>query len=301
MTDMHMMPENRGEAGVIAAVQHVNAMQDRADLIVTGGDSHHLGMSRTREQMMWMSERLRSAWSAENSIPVEHTLGNHDVWGWTRSRSQVRGDELEYGKAWAADTLGIRAPYRVIDRAGWRIVILDSIQSFQDAYMLRLDPFEGEQTQFDWLARTLEMTPINTPVCIVSHGPILGAGLLMSDANVELGDRPSIALGPASMHLDAHRLIELFERVPRVRLCLSGHIHVRDVISYNGVTYVCSGAVSGSWWRTREADRSRRAGREPNGLPRIGRAEAGYEVVDLFNDGTFATGYQLLGWQGEAG
>jgi hypothetical protein len=51
------------------------------------------------------------------------------------------------------------------------------------------------------------------------------------------------------MHVDARRLKDLFRIHPNVKLCLSGHTHLIDRVDYLGVTYLCSGAVSGAWWK----------------------------------------------------
>ncbi len=82
------------------------------------------------------------------------------------------------------------------------------------------------------------------------------------------------------MHTDVARLRELFWKHPNVKLCLSGHLHLRERVEYNGVTYLCNGAVSGGWWK---GDHQ--------------QTKAGYAVIDLFADGTFEDQYLPYGWQ----
>jgi hypothetical protein len=72
------------------------------------------------------------------------------------------------------------------------------------------------------------------------------------------------------MHQDARRLKNLFREHRNVKLCLSGHLHLRDRVDYEGVTYLCNGAVSGGWWRGPYQE-----------------CEAGYALIDLRADGTF--------------
>ena len=62
----------------------------------------------------------------------------------------------------------------------------------------------------------------------------------------------------------------LFRQHPNVKLCLSGHVHLADEVTYLGVRYLCNGAVSGGWWK--------------GPYQEFGPA---YAVVDLFEDGSF--------------
>lgn len=76
------------------------------------------------------------------------------------------------------------------------------------------------------------------------------------------------------MHTDTAKIISLFYRSPKVKLCLSGHIHLRDKVVYNNVTYICNGAVSGAWW---EGNRRETA--------------PGYGLIDFYADGSFDEQY----------
>jgi len=51
------------------------------------------------------------------------------------------------------------------------------------------------------------------------------------------------------MHVDAAKIKDLFAKHKNVKLCLSGHLHLVDRVDYNGVTYLCDGAVCGGWWK----------------------------------------------------
>jgi 3',5'-cyclic AMP phosphodiesterase CpdA len=84
------------------------------------------------------------------------------------------------------------------------------------------------------------------------------------------------------MHIDARRIKDLFREHPNVKLALSGHIHLKDRVDYNSVTYLCNGAVSGSWW----------------GGP-YQECPPGYALVDLFSDGSFEYEYRTFGWKKE--
>jgi hypothetical protein len=78
------------------------------------------------------------------------------------------------------------------------------------------------------------------------------------------------------MHTDTAAIIDLFYGHPNVKLCLSGHVHLRDKVVYNNVTYICDGAVSGAWW----------VGNRRQTPP-------GYGLLDLYADGSFDERYML--------
>ena len=83
---------------------------------------------------------------------------------------------------------------------------------------------------------------------------------------------------------DAKKLLELFRKHRCVRLAVSGHIHKLDRCEFEGVTYVCDGAVSGAWWKG--------PGK---------RCDEGYGVFDLFSDGSFEHTYHTYGWKPREG
>jgi 3',5'-cyclic AMP phosphodiesterase CpdA len=239
--------------------------------VVTGGDLIMDGFEnseqRTREQWDLWTRVFRD----ECAIPVEHTLGNHDIWGWNKARSGTTGGEPMWGKRWACDLFGWQRPYRVVERGAWRLVILDSVQPRGDAgYTANLDP-----EQMEWLRAELARDRARH-VCVVSHIPILGVTPIAGTGEVKDGDWH---INGSLMHTDSHALIKLFKEAGNVRLCLSGHIHKLDRCEYEGTTYVCGGAVCGAWWKG----------------PRDRVAE-GYGLVDLYADGTFDYAYQTYGW-----
>ena len=107
LTDSHTQPELRAAEGTIACLRHVRLRNPAVDMIVTGGDlvmdSFESDHARTKLQWELYTKILRD----ECSIPVEHTLGNHDIWGWDKKKSGTTGTEPEYGKKWALDVLGL--------------------------------------------------------------------------------------------------------------------------------------------------------------------------------------------------
>ncbi len=277
LTDTHIQPELRADEGVRACLKHVQSLPDAPQLVLTGGDLIMDGFAATRDRTKLQWELWLKVLKGECALPVEHCLGNHDIWGWHKGKAGATGSEPDYGKKWAVETLGLPGPYRSFDRAGWHFIVLDSVASDgADGYIGRLD-----DEQFDWLRADLQKTPPATPVLVVSHIPILTATVFYAGRDEEPKD--GWELGRGIMHVDMRRIVSLFRKHPNVKLCLSGHIHQLDRIEYQGVTYICDGAVSGRWWKG-----------EHVGCPE------GYGVVDLFDDGSFEHRYTRYGWKAEA-
>ncbi|MFM7799957.1 MAG: metallophosphoesterase family protein [Planctomycetota bacterium] len=171
---------------------------------------------------------------------------------------------------------GIERTYHSFDQGGWRFVCLDSVQPKGDGYTAYLD-----EAQHDWLVRLLAETPRTMPVCVVGHIPITSLTTLTFGkprGRDKVGEDTVITNG--EMHTDATLLHDLFKRSGNVRLCLSGHIHLVDRCAIDVVTYICDGAVSGSWWKG-----------PLQGIPE------GFGVIDLRPDGTFDHRYEAYGWQ----
>ncbi|QOI99665.1 MAG: metallophosphoesterase [Phycisphaeraceae bacterium] len=279
LTDAHVQPEKRGREGLIACLEHVHGLNagegGRPDLILAGGDNIMDAFGQTFERSRMLFDLWAGVLKDHCTIPVEHCVGNHDVWGWRKDKSQTTGLEKGWGKAWACEVFGLERPYRVFERAGWRFVVLDSTHTRgpdDHGYIARLD-----DAQFEWLSGELAAKP-TTPTLVLSHIPILSASAYFDGDNEKDGDWK---VPGAWMHIDARRIKGLFHAHPQVKVCLSGHIHLVDRVDYLGVTYLCNGAVSGAWW---------------DGPCQEFRG--GYALVDLFDDGTFEHRYVVFPWTG---
>jgi Icc protein len=276
LTDFHVEPELRAGEGMAACLHHAQQLADKPDLILTGGDhimdSYDADDARTTLQWnLW-----HSVLKHDCSLPVRSCIGNHDVWGWSKSRSKTTGSEPNWGKRRATEMLHLDERYYSFDQAGWRFIVLDSVHNLpdQEGYIGKLD-----EPQFAWLKQTLADTPSTTPILILSHIPILSATAIL------WADRPDddFRVSRALMHSDCMQLKDLFAQHPNVKLCLSGHLHSCDRVDYNGVTYLCNGAVCGNWWRGRHHD-----------------CDEGYAALNLYNDGTFDHEYITYGWKADA-
>jgi Icc protein len=262
LTDVHIKPGILPERGFAKCLHHLQSLDSKPDIIFNGGDAimDALGAEKDKVEKQW------NIWnkliSNECSLKIEHCLGNHDVWGFKDSK-----DDVLWGKKYALEKTELLKPYRSFDLNGWHIIVLDSTHPRDDGswYIAKLD-----EEQFDWLKNDLKEND-EKPVLVLSHIPILSACTFFDGENEKSGNWNV----PGSwMHIDARRITELFNKHKNVKLCISGHIHLQDRVDYNGVTYLCNGAVSGAWWGGKYQ-----------------HTEPGYALIDLYDDGTFMHEY----------
>lgn len=269
-TDSHVQPEKGAAEGWAACLRHIHEQKDRPDLIVTGGDLIMDAFAATPERSKVQWDLFVQAIQQNCTLPIRHTIGNHDVFGWA-DRAKYEKDP-RFGKAWACQALSMEKPYYFFDQGGWRFVVLDSTFPAGAGYTARLD-----DAQFEWLSGVLDSTPKSTPICVFSHIPILMVCAIFDGQNERSGNW---VIPGSYMHIDARRIKDLFLKHPNVKLCLSGHEHQVDRAVYNGVTYVCGGAVSAAWWGGKYF-----------------QCTYGYMLVDLFADGSFACDYASFDWK----
>lgn len=247
-TDIHVRPDQpdlqHPVAGMAEAIRHAQAQADRPELLLFGGDCIGDALYTPKDEVLAQWDVWNRVFSAEVKTPAKLCLGNHDIFGWAHEDRAVAERDPHYGKTLALDRLGLTDRYYSFDQAGWHFVVLDSMEpdyASDHHYIARLD-----EAQFAWLARDLAATPAATPICVLSHIPIFSAAALF-DGPRERG--PDWVVPGAWMHIDARRIKDLFHQHPNVKVCLSGHLHMEDDVTYLGVRYLCNGAVCGGWWK----------------------------------------------------
>ena len=272
LTDVHVYPGRGAPEGLAKAIRHVDALADRPDLILNGGDAINDALAEDRESVEKQWSLWKSAWKEFGSLPMRHCLGNHDVWGWDKAKSKTTGSEAGWGKQLALDQLGLEKPYYRFEAGPWRCLVLDSMTfDPQTAYRAELD-----EEQFAWLGDELKSAPPDAPVAIISHVPILTVGGVAFTPELRKHPQAKKMLS----HRDAFEILNLLQAHPNVKLCLSGHTHQTEKVSYGQLDFVNSGAVSGFWWKGN-----------------FNHTDEGYNLVDLYDDGTYATWYTSYGWE----
>lgn len=261
LTDVHLKNQFDAPNRFTRCLHHMQQQSPKVDLVLNGGD---IVFDMNKENIGTISDQwklYKSVWASECSLPVNYCLGNHDIWWNEDDRSQAL-----YGKQYSMEQIGLHTPYYSFVKNGWKFIILDSVHLDIDNtwYIGKL----GDE-QFAWLENELKVTDPSMPILIMSHIPILTATNLVDDDVVNKW----VMLG-GDMHTDVAKIIRLFYKHPNVKLCLSGHIHLREKLVYNNVTYICNGAVSGAWWE----------GNKHETAP-------GYGLIELYTDGSFEEKY----------
>jgi Icc protein len=261
ITDVHLKDKFGAPEKFEKCLHHIQNQQHKPDLILNGGDivfdMNKENIDTINKQWQLVKDILKN----ECSIPTHYCLGNHDIWWYENNKGQS-----VYGKQYSLDQLQLPKPYYSFTQNGWKFIILDSVHLDIDNtwYIGKL----GDE-QFNWLENELKSTDPKMPVLVMSHIPILTATLMIEDNIINKWQM----LG-GDMHTDTAKIINLFYKHPNVKLCLSGHIHLRDKVVYNNVTYICDGAVSGAWWEGNKRETA-----------------PGYGLIDLYADGTFDEKY----------
>jgi predicted MPP superfamily phosphohydrolase len=237
LTDIHVIDTAAARHGMTAALHAVNSLQDKPDFIFNGGDAIMNAVTFSKSQIKNQWNLFHEIMKGENSLPLYHCIGNHDLHGWLLPNSNN-----DACKKMAEEEYGLDKRYYTFERGGWQFVVLDSIHARKSVpgYFGKLD-----EEQLDWLKATLKSISPETPICVVSHIPILAVctlfdGSSVSNAHWNIPDN--------CLHHDASMLRDLFFQYPNIKACLSGHIHLIDHVNYLGVDYYCNGAVCGSWW-----------------------------------------------------
>jgi len=227
------------------------------DFILNGGDAiFDASYEDVTREMVTKQWAVWDEFISGTNLEVYSCIGNHDPWWKAPSES----DEM-YGLNYAAKRLKMPHRYYSFDKKGWHFIILDGNQKGT-----RLDV-----QQMDWLKNDLAKLQPNTPVLIMSHYPILSSTCAWS----------------GGQHGDYKELKSLFfQHRDKVKVCLSGHQHLADEVSYNGISYFCNGSLSGFWWG--EGDK------ESAGKYYYQETPPGYAIMNLYADGSVENQYNSL-------
>ncbi|MFA6046312.1 MAG: metallophosphoesterase [Phycisphaerales bacterium] len=280
-TDTHVEPELRGALGMRTAFEHM--MSQKPELVITGGDlpfdTGSTPEGRSRE--LWTLFNTIVKDTVGSTVPIYHTIGNHDVFGRDKKKAKATGKEPFYGKQWFLDNFQYTRTFQSFEKGGWKFIILDSINLLPDGsgeFHCKL----GDE-QMAWFKNELTTTPATTPIVVISHAPIISvANFFDQDDSEWETDGPDLKVPSSRMHVDCRDIHALFDKHPNVKLCLAGHFHQSDRCQFHGVTHITNGAVCGAKWKG----------------PKRGTPE-GYGLIDLFDDGTFEHQYMTYGWKAE--
>jgi hypothetical protein len=276
LSDMHVEPDptegprRRSDLGFTRALEAAQALTPAVDLIITGGDHIMDALERDERSSLEQWDTYLEVLNKYCRLPVYPVIGNHDIFGWMNPT--IPTDHPLYGKQMPLERLGMVSPYYSFDRGGWHFIVLDNSQLGGRGYYGAVDP-----PQLDWLKNDLRQTGKTTPICVLTHIPILSVcaqQFFQPGAGITFWEIPDVFVMK-----DSRSLTDLFTGY-NIRLCLAAHIHMRDRIEFQGITYITTGAIAANWWKG-----------PFNNVPE------GFGLIDFYPDGRFDYQYLPTGWQ----
>jgi 3',5'-cyclic AMP phosphodiesterase CpdA len=231
-TDVHARTEwQTPEAMAMAA----GAINSRApDLVIAGGDLITDGFQSAAATV---APRWDAYLEMQRSIRgrVEPVIGNHDL---VAAIPEDGSEPAEDPRAEFRRRLGVDRTFRTFDAAGVRLLLLDSIEVTGGDLK-----YEGRigDAQRVWIRDVLSRTDADVPLVVCTHLPMLTAFYQATENTT--------AAAPANRVVtDTRETLELF-RQHRLALVLQGHLHVDEMLRWQGTTFITGGAVCGKWWR----------------------------------------------------
>jgi 3',5'-cyclic-AMP phosphodiesterase len=273
-TDIHLMQDDalRSEEGFTAAVEAIEELQPRADLIVCGGDLTDPAPKLDYPAADKLLDRFFGIWTPIRSIETHYVFGNHDLVG-TKNPLVSRHDS-RFGKGLFEKRLGLPRLYYSFEKRGWRFIILDDVWPNPDGTYYA----EYKADQLDFVQSELKAYK-EKPTVIVSHVPTVSAFATLAgfarflETNFKMPSSLTSRNGKSLVNV-------IRNSKANVKLVLAGHLHHQERIEIDQVCYLNGGAVCGNWWKG----------------PMVGSSE-GFNVIDLHSDGSFAIAYKTFGWK----
>ena len=166
-TDIHMTTEHNAAQGTARAL--ATAQGEGISMILTGGDLVMDSFATKRATVDAEWALFHKTFDEHCKVPVEHCLGNHDVFGWCKAKSGLDGSEPDYGYARAMAETKLASRWRSFDRNGWHFIVLSSVEhdpKDECGYLAQINPEQRAWLEKDLAANTL-------PTVVVSHIPIV--------------------------------------------------------------------------------------------------------------------------------
>jgi len=274
VTDLHLMQDGaqRSAEGIAACLAEVEKLDPKPEFILVGGDLVNNARALTIEQAEKSFDLFLKIWNDHTALPAYWTFGNHDLAG-TSNPSVLPGSK-HYGKALFQERLNLPHLFYSFDHKGWHFVVLDDIEPEPDhTYIGKLFDDELAFLKADLDAHRAMPTIICAHIPTVSNLPV---GLLMAQTS----NKPPPKDPPKNLVCTNGSV--LMDDLPghNVRAVLAGHLHFMEKIEMNGIQFINSGAVCGTYWKG----------------PLYGCPE-GFGVVDLGGNGSVAFDYRTYGWK----
>ncbi len=127
LTDIHVKTGMVPEAGMAKALHHVQQLKTPVDFIINGGDAIMDALEADKQKTAEQFNLFKNILQKENSLPVYHCIGNHDVWGWFIKENKPEADR-QYGKIWVQEAFEMKNRFYSFSKGKWHFIVLDSTQ-----------------------------------------------------------------------------------------------------------------------------------------------------------------------------
>lgn len=231
-TDVHARKEWKTPTAMARAANSINTK--KADLIITGGDLITDGFQYPAAKV---AHRWDIYMKMHNSIKgdIFPVIGNHDL---VAANPQDGSPPAENPRAIYLDKMGLKGTYYSFDAVGYHFVILDSIKVTGNEYEYNGMIRPGE---LEWLKQDLSGVRRGTPIVIATHIPLLTSFYAATLGATAAAQKNQVIVN----NLEVFKIIEDHN----VILVLQGHLHVKEMIRWRGITFITGGAICGRWWR----------------------------------------------------
>jgi 3',5'-cyclic-AMP phosphodiesterase len=278
-TDSHLMINNqlRSEDGLTAALEAIESLRPKPELILFGGDLTHESPMLDFPAAEQLIDRFLKIWKDHTDLMTFFTFGNHDFVG-TKNAS-VNREDPRFGKGLYRMRLALERNFYAFRKGGWRFIVLDDVRPEPDGTYL--GEFAEEQLAF---LRTELQTDSRIPTVLCGHIPsvsVLPNLSVCGETKTNGVNFETPAALVARNASDLHHVLN--ETKANVKLVLAGHLHHLEQIQIDGVSYLNGGAICGNWWKGTQM-----------GCPE------GFLVLDLRSDGTVVSEYRSYGWKAAA-
>lgn len=273
-TDVHLMQNDALDSarGLARALDAIEALNPRPDLILCGGDLTHELPNLDFPVGEKLFDRFLEIWRGHTSLPSHFTFGNHDLAG-TRFPG-VSNEDPRFGKGLFRARLKLEKSFYSFDAGGWHFVVLDDVAPNSDG------SYNGEfaDEQLLFLRADLAVAA-GRPTIICGHIP--SASIFPTFQGLaKVADRKIQT--PVSLVASNTRALLDVITAPgaKVKLLLAGHLHHLERMEVDGIAFLNGGAICGNWWKGAQA-----------GCPE------GFTVIDLQADGSLAAKYLAYDWK----
>lgn len=219
LTDMHVYSDS-----TLGQVEHrLKSLPPAVELLLSGGDNVDIDNLKAAD-LPAGEKRLKSLKGLFDRAkkPYRMAIGNHD-----RLPRDMRNGSNDFELF--EKTFG--QTYFSFDHKGWRFIVLNSVETRDNHYVI------GDK-QLEWLQNLVKTTAKDQPLVIISHIPFLSVYYPVLEGRYTAADT----------FLNQKQVFDLFKE-HNLKLVLQGHMHLYEEIKVKGVQFITAGAVSGNWWQ----------------------------------------------------